>query len=119
MDHILTVPDRKETAVDCVGTRTGGPCAPPLYGPVNDPCIGFKLPCPAEISEVGICSFAVCTNAGACTVEEPMKDWVLYVMTWASQLSGYPFPDSLPDVQWKSESWFSHRACNDHTPCPT
>ena len=39
-----------------------------------------------------------------------MKEWVLYVMTWASQLSGYPFPDNLPDVQWKSESWFSHRA---------
>ncbi len=47
-----------------------------------------------------------------------MKEWVLYVMTWASQLSGYPFPDNLPDVQWKSESWFSHRACKDHTPCP-
>ena len=47
-----------------------------------------------------------------------MKEWVLYVMTWASQLSGYPFPDNLPDVQWKSESWFSHRACKDHIPCP-
>ena len=47
-----------------------------------------------------------------------MKEWVLYVMTWASQLSGYPFPDNLPDVQWESESWFSHRACKDHTPCP-
>jgi hypothetical protein len=47
-----------------------------------------------------------------------MKEWVLYVMTWASQLYGYPFPDNLPDVQWKSESWFSHRACKDHIPCP-
>ncbi|MEA3103983.1 MAG: hypothetical protein QOF74_8223 [Caballeronia mineralivorans] len=32
-----------------------------------------------------------------------MKEWVLYIMTWASQLSGYPFPDSLPEVRWKSE----------------
>jgi hypothetical protein len=47
-----------------------------------------------------------------------MKEWVLYVMTWASQLSGYPFPDSLPSVQWKSERWFSHRVCNDRIPCP-
>ncbi len=31
--------------------------------------------------------------------------------------TSYPFPDNLPDVQWKSESWFSHRACKDHTPC--
>jgi hypothetical protein len=46
-----------------------------------------------------------------------MKEWVLYVMTWAAQLSGYPFPDSLPEVQWKSEGWFSHRACKDHIPC--
>ena len=46
-----------------------------------------------------------------------MKEWVLYVMTWASQLSGYPFPDRLPEVQWKSESWFSHRVCKDHIPC--
>jgi hypothetical protein len=51
-------------------------------------------------------------------VEETMKEWVLYVMTWAAQLSGYPFPDSLPEVQWKSEGWFSHRACKDHIPCP-
>jgi len=47
-----------------------------------------------------------------------MKEWVLYVMTWASQLSGYPLPDSLPEVQWKSEIWFSHRACKDYIPCP-
>jgi Zn-dependent peptidase ImmA (M78 family) len=51
-------------------------------------------------------------------IEEAMKEWVLYVMTWASQLSGYPFPDRLPEVQWKSESWFSHRVCKDHIPCP-
>jgi hypothetical protein len=47
-----------------------------------------------------------------------MNEWVLYVMTWAAQLSGYPFPDSLPEVQWESESWFSHRVCKDHIPCP-
>ena len=47
-----------------------------------------------------------------------MKEWVLYIMTWAANLSGYPFPDSLPEVQWESESWFSHRACRDHIPCP-
>jgi hypothetical protein len=47
-----------------------------------------------------------------------MKEWLLYVMTWASQSSGYPLPDTLPEVQWKSESWFSHRVCKDHTPCP-
>jgi hypothetical protein len=51
-------------------------------------------------------------------IEAAMKEWVLYVMTWASQLSGYPLPDSLPEVQLKSESWFSHRACQDHIPCP-
>ena len=51
-------------------------------------------------------------------IEEAMKEWVLYVMTWASQLSGYPFPDRLPEVQWKSESWFSHRVCKDQIPCP-
>jgi hypothetical protein len=46
-----------------------------------------------------------------------MKEWVLYVMTWASQLSGYPFPEQLPTVQLESESWFSHRVCKDHIPC--
>jgi hypothetical protein len=46
-----------------------------------------------------------------------MKEWVLYVMTWASRLSGYPFPDELPAVQLESESWFSHRVCKDHIPC--
>ena len=47
-----------------------------------------------------------------------MNEWVLYVMTWASQLSGYPLPDELPEVQWKSAAWFSHRVCEDHIPCP-
>jgi hypothetical protein len=47
-----------------------------------------------------------------------MSEWVLYVMTWAAKLSGYPFPDTLPQVQFESESWFSHRACKDHIPCP-
>jgi len=47
-----------------------------------------------------------------------MNEWLLYVMTWASQLSGYPFPDTLPEVRWESEGWFSHRVCQDHTPCP-
>jgi hypothetical protein len=47
-----------------------------------------------------------------------MNEWLLYIMTFASQLSGYPFPDSLPEVQLKSESWFSQRVCKDHIPCP-
>ena len=47
-----------------------------------------------------------------------MHEWVLYIMTFAAQLSGYPFPDSLPEVRFESESWFSHRACKDHMPCP-
>ncbi|HKU13575.1 MAG TPA: hypothetical protein VJQ52_04215 [Steroidobacteraceae bacterium] len=47
-----------------------------------------------------------------------MNEWILYVMTWASQLSGYPLPDELPEVRWESESWFSHRVCHDHIPCP-
>ena len=47
-----------------------------------------------------------------------MHEWVLYVMSWASQLSGYPYPDKLPEVQLEPESWFSHRACKDRTPCP-
>jgi hypothetical protein len=47
-----------------------------------------------------------------------MNEWALYIMTWAAQLSGYPAADTLPQVQWKSESWFSHRACKDHIPCP-
>lgn len=47
-----------------------------------------------------------------------MNEWVLYVMTWAAKLSGYPFPDTLPQVQFESESWFSHRVCKDHMPCP-
>ena len=47
-----------------------------------------------------------------------MDEWILYVMTWAAQLSGYPFPDKLPEVEWKSEGWFSHRVCEDHLPCP-
>ena len=47
-----------------------------------------------------------------------MNEWLLYIMTFAAQLSGYPFPDSLPEVQLKSESWFSHRVCKDHIPCP-
>ena len=46
------------------------------------------------------------------TIEaEPMKEWVLYIMTWASRLSGYPMPDTLPQVQLEPESWFSHRVC--------
>lgn len=28
-----------------------------------------------------------------------MKESAVYVMTWASQLSGYPLPDKLPEVQ--------------------
>jgi hypothetical protein len=47
-----------------------------------------------------------------------MNEWIVYVMGWASQLSGYPVPDKLPEVQWESESWFSHRVCADHIPCP-
>ncbi len=47
-----------------------------------------------------------------------MNEWVLYIMTWASRLSGYPFPDALPLVQFEPESWFSHRVCHDHIPCP-
>jgi hypothetical protein len=46
------------------------------------------------------------------------KEWVLYAMTWASRLSGYPLPDSLPEVRFESQDWFSHRACRDHRPCP-
>lgn len=47
-----------------------------------------------------------------------MKEWVLYIMTWASRLSGYPMPDAMPQVQLEPESWFSHRVCRDHIPCP-
>ncbi|MDB6088803.1 MAG: hypothetical protein JWN85_1587 [Gammaproteobacteria bacterium] len=47
-----------------------------------------------------------------------MNEWVLYVLTWASQLSGYPMPDAPPRVQLEPESWFSHRVCKDHIPCP-
>src|SRR6185437_12165030 len=47
-----------------------------------------------------------------------MAEWVLYVMTWASRLSGYPMPDAMPQVQFMPESWFSHRVCTDHIPCP-
>ena len=47
-----------------------------------------------------------------------MNEWLVYIMTFAAQLSGYPYPDSLPEVQLKSESWFSHRACKDRIPCP-
>ncbi len=47
-----------------------------------------------------------------------MNEWILYIMTWASNLSGYPYPDTLPQVQFQSESWFSHRVCKDHVPCP-
>ena len=42
----------------------------------------------------------------------------MYIMTWAARLSGYPYPDALPQVQLEPESWFSHRACQDHIPCP-
>src|SRR6185503_20350631 len=47
-----------------------------------------------------------------------MNEWILYVMSWASQLSGYPVPDKLTEVRWESEGWFSHRVCKDHLPCP-
>jgi hypothetical protein len=47
-----------------------------------------------------------------------MKEWALYIMTWASRLSGYPVPDTLPQVQFEPESWFSQRACQNHIPCP-
>src|SRR5262245_45424604 len=47
-----------------------------------------------------------------------MKEWIIYIMSYAAQLSGYPVPDTLPEVQFESESWFSHRACKDHMPCP-
>ena len=42
-----------------------------------------------------------------------MGEWVLYVMTWAAKLSGYPFPDTLPHVQFEPESGFSHRVCTE------
>jgi hypothetical protein len=57
-----TMPDPNETAVDYVDTRRSCPCAPPLYGSVIDPAVGFKFPCPAEISEVSICSSAAYAN---------------------------------------------------------
>jgi Zn-dependent peptidase ImmA (M78 family) len=47
-----------------------------------------------------------------------MKEWVLYIMASAARLSGYPIPDALPEVQLEPASWFSHRACQDHIPCP-
>lgn len=47
-----------------------------------------------------------------------MSEWTLYVMSWAAQLSGYPVPDSVPEVRLEPESWFSHRACKDRIPCP-
>ena len=47
-----------------------------------------------------------------------MNEWTLYVMMWASRLSGYPLPAELPEVRWESEAWFSHRVCDDHVPCP-
>jgi hypothetical protein len=47
-----------------------------------------------------------------------MKEWLIYIMSYAAQLSGYPVPDTLPEVQWESQSWFSHRACKDRMPCP-
>jgi len=47
-----------------------------------------------------------------------MNEWIVYVMSWASQLSGYPLPDQLPEVRWESEGWFSHRVCEDRIPCP-
>lgn len=47
-----------------------------------------------------------------------MKEWVMYIMTWAAQLSGYPYPEALPQVQFEPESWFSHRVCQDRNPCP-
>jgi hypothetical protein len=31
---------------------------------------------------------------------------------------GYPLPDSLPELRFESQDWFSHRACKDHRPCP-
>jgi hypothetical protein len=39
-------------------------------------------------------------------------------MATAARLSGYPVPDALPEVQLEPASWFSHRACQDHIPCP-
>ena len=47
-----------------------------------------------------------------------MHEWILYIMGWAANLSGYPYPDTLPQVEFESESWFSHRVCKDHIPCP-
>jgi hypothetical protein len=47
-----------------------------------------------------------------------MKEWVLYIMASAARLSGYPVPDALPEVQLEPASWFSHRVCRDHIPCP-
>ncbi len=47
-----------------------------------------------------------------------MTEWALYIMTWAARLSGYPYPDALPQIQFEPESWFSHRVCRDRTPCP-
>jgi len=46
-----------------------------------------------------------------------MKEWVLYIMASATRLSGYPVPETLPEVQLEPASWFSHRVCHDRVPC--
>lgn len=42
---------------------------------------------------------------------------LLTLMTWASQLSGYPMPTEIPEIQFKSHLWFVVWACPTTLDC--
>lgn len=44
-----------------------------------------------------------------------MNDALLFVLLqWASWLSGYSMPDTLPEVQYKNHAWFVAKVCDGY-----
>ena len=42
---------------------------------------------------------------------------VVVLLSWASHYSGYPMPDSAPEIQFKPHSWFVEMACPTMKDC--
>ena len=42
---------------------------------------------------------------------------IVVLLSWACHYSGYPIPDSLPEVQFKPHSWFVENACPTMKDC--
>ncbi|MBI2970528.1 MAG: hypothetical protein HYY36_07265 [Gammaproteobacteria bacterium] len=42
---------------------------------------------------------------------------IAVLLSWASHLSGYPYPDTVPAVEQRSAEFFVEKACGGHKNC--